>query len=170
MSKKETLSEVFQLAITAEEAAENLYRHFAKLFAQHPEVAHFWKTYADEEAGHAHYLRKLYNELPPERLAERANSSMLKITHKLRRRLIKSHLNEIQTLEDAYQLASEFENSEVNSLFMFILSNFTPPERLKSQALMRSVLNEHIHKILELPAPYNSRAVRQEIKALRENA
>ncbi len=163
---KLTFNELFDLTIAAEETAEKVYRSFEKQFAHHPQIAHFWKSYADEEAGHARYLRELRSEISAERLEETADGSLFQQVQKLRRRLVKDHLSSIHTLEDAYQLATELENSEVNSLFTFVVTYFTPPERLKSQELLRSVLNDHINKLAELPTPYNSRLERQKIRVL----
>lgn len=163
-----TFSDLFDLAILGEETAEKIYRYFEKGFAHHPQVARFWKLYADEEAGHARYLRNLRSEIEPRRLDESVDGKVLQQAQKLRRRLVKEQLKEIHTLEDACRLASELENSEVNSLFTFIVTHFTPPERLKSQELLRSILNEHVNKLLELPVPYNSRLERQKIRILEQ--
>ncbi|OQY21229.1 MAG: hypothetical protein B6I35_08850 [Anaerolineaceae bacterium 4572_32.2] len=44
-----TVAELFEMAIGAEKAAEELYHGLAAKFAHHPEVADFWKEYAAEE-------------------------------------------------------------------------------------------------------------------------
>lgn len=159
-----TFNDLFDLAIQGEETAEKIYRHFAEGFAHHPQIARFWKLYADEEAGHARYLRDLRSQIDPQRLAEAVDGKAFQRAQKLRRRLVQAQLKEVHTLEDAYRLASELEHSEVNSLFSFIVTHFTPPERLKSQELLRNILTEHVNKLVELPVPYNSRLERRKIR------
>ena len=57
--KAETVEELFGYAIELERAAETLYKQLQKIFAEYPEVASFWKLYADEEKGHAEYLARV---------------------------------------------------------------------------------------------------------------
>ena len=53
-----TIDTLFKTAIALERSAETLYRHFAKMFADQPEVSLFWERYANEEKGHASYIEK----------------------------------------------------------------------------------------------------------------
>ena len=128
MPNKATVSELFELAIAAEKAAEELYRRLEKKFAHHQEVADFWRKYAAEEVGHAHWLERLRDALNPDQLSAPADPFVLKDAHKVLQFSVENRLNDIKNLEDAYQLVNELENSETNAIFEFLITNFSSDE------------------------------------------
>ena len=77
MSNKSTLARLFELAIAAEKAAEELYRGLEAKFAHHEDVADFWREYAGEEVMHAAWLERLRDSLAPERLSAPADPDVM---------------------------------------------------------------------------------------------
>lgn len=159
-----TNAELFDLAIAAEEAAEELYRHLEARFAPHKDVAAFWRLYAAEEAAHAHWLTRIRNGLTPEQLAASANPQMLRAARRGLGVSVEDAVKRIENLENAYQLASEAENSEFNVIFEFLAENFVGDPEV--QSFLRAQLRDHIsHIMTEFPRRFGDTAIRQAIKA-----
>ena len=157
-----TLAELFDYAILLENAAQGLYTGLSGLFAHAPEVAHFWKHYADEERGHADYLARLRHGLDAQRLAEFADEPLLEAAKKCLSLAASERLKDVHNLEDAYELASELESSETNSIFEFLIVNFQASELEKSYKFLRAQLTTHIQHLQEnFPAAYKTRSARQ---------
>jgi len=135
------------------------------MFAHHPQATAFWQRYAIEEAGHAKMLKYLRDRLSPEQLALPAEASVLQKAHHTLELSIDSLLSKIKNLEDAYQLASELENSETNAVCEFLIDNFAADE--KTQTFLRSQLRDHVgHLMADLPAQIRGVANRQAIKVI----
>jgi hypothetical protein len=164
----ETISTLFDYAIQLERAAEALYKALEKIFAHCPEVALFWKHYGDEENGHAAYLERLKSNTDAARLAEPADAKMIWAARECLKASSLERLDHVQNLEDAYQLALELENSETNTIFEFMLHNFSKDELVRSQKFIRAQLNIHIaHLENDLPILYRSSLARQNLPAVR---
>ena len=166
MTEQATNGELFNLAIAAEEAAEELYRGLEAKFAQHPDVAAFWRQYAAEEAAHAHWLARIRDALSPEQLAAPADSQILGEALKASGFSVGSALKGIENLEDAYQLVSEIENEEINAVFEFLIEGFsTIPE---AQSFLRAQLRDHINRIMiEFPERFGDVVVRLAVRAVK---
>lgn len=165
VSNKTTVAELFELAIAAEKAAEELYRALEAKFAHHQEVADFWRKYAAEEAGHAQWLERLRRASSPEQLSAPADPLMLKDARKVLQFSIENTLEKTENLEDAYQLVHRLENSEINAIFEFLVTNFSSDE--ETQSFLRSQLHDHITKLTTgFPTRFRSAVRRRETKAL----
>ena len=98
MPKDATVAELFDLAIRAEKAAEEMYRGLEAKFAHYPEVASFWRQYAAEEAGHATWLERLRERLSQEELSAPADSRALENARVVLGFSVKGALEEIKNL------------------------------------------------------------------------
>ena len=164
MAKKTTAGELFEMAIAAEHAAEELYRGMAAKFTQYPEVAEFWTKYAQEEVMHAKWLQRIRDTASPEHLAQEADPYQLKYARQALQFSIEKALGEIDNLEDAYQLANDVENSETNAVFEFLVSHFADDDKVRT--FLRAQLREHVGRLMiDLPARFKHAASRKEIKA-----
>lgn len=162
----ETVAKLFEDAIALERAAETLYEKLGGMFANYPEVALFWRHYADEENGHASYLERVRAGVGEGRLVQPANEDMLRKVRDCLEQASPSRLGKVKTLEDAYQLAHELENSETNAIFEFIILNFATDELAKSHSFLRTQLNTHIARLEnDFPNLYKSRTARQKVLA-----
>ncbi|GEM_PF-398512 len=163
----ETIGELFEYAIALERAAQTLYKQLEKMFSSYPEVSLFWKGYADEEHGHAAYLERIRARMDASRLSQSADATILqKARHSLERMSPDSLAKNIHTLEDAHQLATELESSEVIAVFEFMIENFSSNE-LEQSHFLRSQLSNHIARLeIDFPVQYKDKTARQNILAL----
>jgi rubrerythrin len=159
---KETVGELFEYAIALEKAAETVYTEFGNMFAHSPEVAAFWRSYADEERGHASYLERIKGKVDGTRLSYQADVTILEKVHSCLRKISSTQLATMRTLQDAFELATELENSETNTIFEFMIMNFTTDELAESHKFLRTQLSSHIAKLENgFPTEYKSRIARQ---------
>jgi hypothetical protein len=122
-----TVADLFALAIAAETSAAEFYRGLAAKFSEYGDVAEFWQRYVTDEISHARRLARLQGNLSVEQLAARAD-------------------DEVQTLEDAYELVNDLENSETNAVFEFLISSFpTDPDVL---SFLRTQLTDHVDRLV----------------------
>jgi len=163
-SNTETVAKLFENAIALERAAKTLYQQLEKMFSSYPEVALFWKQYAEEEEGHASYLEHIRAKVEADRLVQPADRDMMRKVKQCLDMASPGILAGIKTLEDAHQLATELENSETNAIFEFIILNFSTEELARSHSFLRTQLNTHITRLEnEFPTPYKSRSARQKV-------
>ena len=165
MPNEATVAELFEMAVTAEKAAEALYRWLEAKFAHYQEVADFWGKYAAEEAGHARRLEHLRDRLSPGQLSAPADPRILKDARKILQFSVENTLRAIRNLEDACQLVHELESSETNAVFEFLITHFSSDE--ETQSFLRSQLKDHIARLtVGFPTQFQSAMRRQEAKAL----
>jgi len=165
MSEQATIAELFDLAIATERACETLYRELAARFVDHLEVADFWERYAGQEAGHAQWLQRVRDMTSPAQLAAPADPVMLQNARALAQFSVTNALQGIHNLDDAYQLANELENSEVNAIFEFLVTHFAPDEEVRE--FLRAQLHDHLARLAgAFPTQYKGVIVRRAIAAL----
>jgi Rubrerythrin len=163
-----TTGDLFQCAIQLEKTAEFFYRRLGELFADYPDVVQFWNRFADEEHEHAVFLEEAREAVADDRLSLPVDESMLQRTKghiDIRSRV---NLESINDLEDAYQLALDLENSEINLIFEFMITNFSTRALKRSHKFLRKQLSEHIAELEQgFPIQYRSRVARQSVKVSR---
>jgi rubrerythrin len=158
-----SVDELFKMAITAERQTEVLYRRLMEMFAAYPDVVAFWQQYATEETVHARWLTNLRDKLTPEQLAAPADADMLKMANRVLGLSMDELLTKVQTMDDAYELVNELENSETNAICEFLIDNFAANER--AQAFLRSQLKGHVTRLMtDLPAQFRGKSNRQSIQ------
>jgi hypothetical protein len=165
MPDEVTVNQLFDMAIAAERAAEGVYRRLQAMFAPHPDVVRFWSDYAAAEDSHAQWLEHIRAAIDAGQLAAPADPHTVHAAQALLRFPVEQALQGIQTLDDAYQLASEMESGETNVVFDFLIGHFAADPQ--AQAFMRSQLKDHISKISSgFPARFRSSASRLSVKAI----
>ncbi len=166
MTNTGTIADLIEKAIAVEQGSEEFYRRLAAMFSEQQDVVRFWQRYADEEKGHAAYLVRMRERMTAEQLQGAADTYMLEVMRKSLEYNLDQMLDRIRTLEDAYQLVVELENSETNSIFEALITNFSAAELAKSNAFLRVQLKRHIAALQEeFPARYQSRMMRESVKA-----
>ncbi len=166
MSTPNTVAELFDLMIASERACETLYHELAARFVHHLDVADFWERYAGQEDSHAHWLQRLRDRTPPAQLAAPADPVMLQNARRLAQFSAANALRSIHNLEDAYQLANELENSEVNAIFEFLVAQFAGDENTRE--FLHAQLLDHLARLADaFPTRYKSALVRQTIAVLK---
>ena len=148
-----SIDELFEQAIAIEQTAQHIYEQFARLFAQHSDVAAFWTQYAADEARHARWLDRLRESLTPDQRAAPADSQLLTTARALVQSAESQPLNRIFDLNDAFQLAHYLESSEVNTIFVFLVKAFdTDPE---IEEYVHAQIKDHVeHLSVEFPQAF----------------
>jgi len=163
----QTVDELFEAAIGLEHSMAQLYQRFADHFSHHPQVASFWRRYADEEHGHAVYLEHIRSGMPPQGLSALPDATIARRVRACQTTMAAELRAPIVTLEQAYQLAIELENSETNAVFEFMIMNFSTGDLSKSHKFLRNQLSSHIsHLTTHFPQEYRNSVVRQRVDAL----
>ncbi|HHN93392.1 MAG TPA: hypothetical protein ENK17_01365, partial [Anaerolineae bacterium] len=108
---------MFDLLIQAEEAGQAFYLRLTEMFAHDSKAAEIWWKMAADEASHIHLLKQAREALTPEQLAAPADPDLLRAARAAAAFSPERVLAQVQTLEDAYQMAHAGENSEFNAVF-----------------------------------------------------
>ncbi len=161
MSEQEytgTVEELFDILIRAEKAAQAFYLRLTKMFAHEPQAAQVWWLMAVDEGAHIHLLEQARDALPPARLAAPADPHLLRAARSAAAFTPERNLAAIETLEDAYQVAHEEENSEINGVFETVISEYFP--LAIQQEFVQSQLREHFGRLAVLKPPEWRKAVK----------
>ncbi|MBN1659749.1 MAG: hypothetical protein JXA93_15195 [Anaerolineae bacterium] len=163
MPDNPTINDLFEVAIAAERAAEALYDTLHDRFAAHEAVAHFWRSYAREEAGHARRLERIRDQMPAGNLSLEADAEMLEMARRNLSLAQRVSTAEILTMDDAYQLAHELEHSEVNTILELLVADYAGDAQ--AVMLVRTQLRDHIEKLMTgFPAPFNVPETRRAVR------
>lgn len=159
-----TIGNLIDLAIALERSNEAYYRGLQEKFKHSPAVAGFWQAYAAEEVGHARWLEQLQERIS-DKLANRLESThLIDAAQRLLRITPEEHLSRVNNLEEGYKLAVELENSETNTIFEFLILNYSLTAQVAN--FLQAQLHSHIKRLMEgFPANYNSRARRLAVQA-----
>jgi hypothetical protein len=159
-----TINELFDMAIAAERTAERLYLGLEKKFSHCEDVAAFWAKSASEEIQHATWLESLRARINEKRLADPADSEIVRQAERVAEFSVEDALADVRNLQDAYVLANDAESSETNTIFEFLIGNFADDER--TQIFLRTQLKNHIGNLMiDFPTRFNTRLAREAIKA-----
>jgi rubrerythrin len=151
-STGKTVATLLELAITAEKVAEDLYLGLAQKFSHLPKVSDFWQEMRKDEVAHARGLEKVRASLTPEQLLTPVDSVVLEQARRSASFSARDALNSITTVEEAYQLTHDLENSEINTVFEFIVAEFVAQEVQKE--LVMSQLREHVARLNHFPEAF----------------
>jgi ferritin len=164
MSDRQSVHTLFEYAVAAEHYARDLYSEFARLFDANPGVAAFWQRYAAEEMGHARWLEQLLKKLPPETCDAPADFDKLEMARHMIKVPLATALADVETLEDAYQLAHALESSEINTIFEFLL--FTFADDPQATQFARDQLRDHVARLSTgFPEHYTGAPGRRALRA-----
>ena len=139
-----TVEELFDIAIYLEEAGEGVYGYWQKLFANYPKVAAFWQEYHEEEILHAKLLRKIKASLTPEQLAKPADVEVYNSACNVQA-YVKHVKKDVNTLDEALDLAAQYESSEINTILEFLVTHFSEEETTKEMVHVQ--MREHVEKL-----------------------
>ncbi len=143
-SSRPAIAELFEMSISLERQIQAVYLYWQTLFASAPKAASFWQECAREEDFHARLLLNLSDQLTAEQLAEPADISIYECA--LRTQQLLGSLNKnVKTLDEALELATRIEHSEVNSILEFLVIHFSTKELTKT--MVQSQLRDHVGKL-----------------------
>ena len=154
---------VFELAITAEIAARNLYRGLAARFAHVPAVAKFWQGMMADEEAHAVQLERLRASLTAEQLAAPAQPSLWQQAAASYDLATQSTVDSVQTLDDAYQVVQRLESSEINAIFELLMIRYLAMEH--KEEIILSQIRDHTAKMLTFSQLFGEERTRKQVAA-----
>jgi uncharacterized Zn finger protein len=158
-----TLGEFFQDAINIEKIAAGIYQDLAEAFAHKKDISFFWRGLREDELMHAKMLEKSRLTLDEKDLESLVDQSMLSKIQEVNKFLKENPLNQIQDLEDAYDLAHELEFSEVNVIFKFLTFDQVP--WIYQEDLIENMLQIHQQKLIHFDEAFGDKKWRKTVKA-----
>jgi rubrerythrin len=169
MTQGTTVADLFALAIAAETSAAELYRGLVAKFAGYSDVAEFWRRYVTDEIAHARWLERLQGNVSVEQLASRADPVMMENARRAANVSTEKLLADVHNLADAYEIVNDLENSEINAVFDFLVSNF--PMNREVSSFLRAQLAEHIGRLITaFPERFRDPGVRLETVIQKQEA
>ena len=140
--KAYTAKDLLKRSMGFEKDAHKLYKNWAKAFSREPDVAAFWRDYSEDESTHLRLLKELRARLSRDQLATLIECEVVGDTRRLLDSLKRDH--KIEDLEQAIQFANQLEHSEINPLFITLVSFFETDG--EATAALRELLDIHIKK------------------------
>lgn len=108
-------------------------------------------------------MERLHDELSSEELSTPADPAQIEKADRVLQFSVEDALDDVENLEEGYQLANELESSETNAICEFLISNFSADE--DAQTFLRAQLREHIAQLVEgFPTDFDSATVRCTVK------
>jgi len=142
------LGKIFESAIETKRKVGQMYQQFAELFSHVPEVEDFWKKMNLNQITHADWLEETKESLSEEEILSLPEVELVLKTHSIKNLFDKHSDKEIGTLHDAYEIAHEFESSEVNDLFRILSSQYISSEEKKK--IILDAIDQHKQQIMDL--------------------
>ena len=163
MGEGNTIDEVFELAISCENLAGVVYGDFTKKFAHEPEIVDFWKDMIEDEKKHAESLKEIHKTLSPEQLGLPADLRLVSELKNILTLTLEDVTKDVKTLDDAYEVANDLENSEVNAAFRMLMNEFVPVET-RRRAILGTV-EIHLGRLINFSENYGAPEWRKTIVA-----
>jgi hypothetical protein len=154
---------LFEMSLAAEARGRDFYHLMSQAFAHLPEVEEFWLSLVRDEGGHIAVLNRIRAGLNQAQLDEPVQPEVLARNRTILDILTDDRIASVATLDDAYELAHEFEHSELNRLFTFLATRYiTQAER---SAFVIHELLDHQAKLVDFGKCFGDRAWRREVAA-----
>jgi hypothetical protein len=150
---------LFEIAIGAEQAGMSLYLGLVQRFLHVPEIAGFWQDMLEDEITHAKELERVRHSLKPDLLQVPADPVLLQKASEACDCTILDKLESVADLDDAYQLANEFEHSEVNTVFAALMTDFTGQD--DKARFASNELQLHLAKLVDFPSKFGDAGKRR---------
>jgi len=160
--QKMTLGEFLQEAIRIEKMAADIYRNLAELFVNRKNISSFWRGLMEDELIHAAMLEKSRSALADKDLKSPVDLSLLLKIQEVNKFIKENPLNQIQDLDDAFELAHELEFSEVNVIFKFLTFDLVP--WIYQEELIENMLQIHQQKLIHFDEAFGDKKRRKTIK------
>jgi rubrerythrin len=162
MLSKSTNADLFERAIVIEDLQQEFYKILSEMFTHNREVADFWKKLEEDEMHHSNLLESIRGSLSPDRLQAKADPSVVSMVNEILEISAEERTNSISNLNDAYELAYDQENSEMNMIFKFLVKEFSRSDDVQKFALAE--IENHIMKLWDFPRMFGDIEWRKSIK------
>lgn len=159
----DTIEDEFQAAIKCENLAEAVYREFMKKFAHVPEIVEFWEDMASDEADHAKYLEEVRESLTHEERSRPADPKLMQELGEILELRLEDVTGKVKTLNDAFNFASELEDSEVNAAFRVLMRDFV--NKRERRVFLQGIIDVHLARLMDFSKNYGDFNWRNSIAA-----
>lgn len=149
------------VAISWEEEARDFYLALSRSFPDHPDIETFWRSMAADEAEHATILRDIRAGLDEPSASREVDAETRDMVRRTEALLGSARDARLDTLEDAYELAHQLEESEILSVFRLIMHEGVKDDERRSLLTMQ--LGQHVENLGEFGQSVDRR-VRQAIR------
>jgi len=162
-----TLLNHFKLSMDNESRAAALYVKFEEMFKANEEAADFWDSLKRDELYHLKILKEIFKSLSDEILKQPAEMTTYEDAVKAKINLDKAKLENIKNLDHAFEQAHDLEFSEMNTVFIYLVSKYHYSEEKQDQIIEE--IDSHRIKLMDFGAEDRTRSWRQGILADKEN-
>lgn len=139
-----TYEDIFKISIHAETELARFYKRLKAKFHQ-SEIRSFLKEMARDEGYHIKELNKIHDSVSNELLHSPADPALLEEGRSVEKLKILEMVDSIETLDDAYNKIEELEFSELNSVYLFLLSKFIDSD--EKGEFLNTEMKAHLAKI-----------------------
>ena len=136
---------LFERAMSWETKARDFYINLANLFRHEPRVSEFWLQLSEDEAGHIELLKETLDLIPMKERFVDVDDKQWNVVLQVDEFLKEASNTKILTLDDAYELAHQIENSEVNAVFRLLAIDSAPEKQM--QQFILTQLTEHVDRL-----------------------
>jgi rubrerythrin len=158
---EQTNERLFELAIEIEHRAANFYQAFLIMFSDVPGLDDFWQVLINDELGHERMLKETRKSLSAAQLQAPADEKIWRGLARIQRWFTDDLPESVRTLDDAYDLAYQFEYSEINAIFEFLESEWIPSE--KRNEIVHSIIEKHLNTLLSFSDRFGEKDWRRSI-------
>ncbi len=155
----QTVNDILSTSAHFEKVAADFYGMLAKRFAHLPEVSNYWNELSGDELMHEKLVLSVQHSLSKEKLEALPIKELTTSVTSVQKLLDIITKYNIQTLDDAYELAHQLEFSEVNAVLKLIITNLMPPE--KYEEFVTSRIDEHEGKLLQFTDLFGDKSWRK---------
>jgi hypothetical protein len=143
--ERTTTADLLEAIVAAEAAAKAFYHLMALAFAHHSGARRLWESMMEDEVQHVAAVSRVRETLTREQREQSVPASDLATVLQQQETLSESRIRAVRNLNEAYEIAHELENHEMDRLTPF-LSLFVPAGERGD--VMRAVL-AHQAKLVE---------------------
>ena len=158
-----TVENLLDLSSSIEKEMVTFYCRLRQMFSHVPEAEEFWLNLRDDEISHLIELDQIKGSLSPAQLSAPVDKAMIVKGERVLRTLGSRRWEEIKNFDEAFELASEWENSEANQVFLFLAERYIPDEERKK--FVELIINDHLARLTTLPASFQTSEDRKLIPA-----
>lgn len=162
-----TLFSHFKLAMNNESQAATLYVKFKEMFKTDLEATTFWDVMNKDELRHLALLKEIFASLASDILKQPTDAVTFQQAVKAQKDLDQVNLNNITNLDQAFELAHDLEFSEINIVFIYLVSCYHYSEE-KLDMIIEEI-DSHQVKLMDFGAEHRTKNWRRSILANLEN-
>lgn len=163
MKENQTVENLLDLSLAIENEMVTFYRRMRQMFLHVSEAEELWINLRDDEFNHIIHLDQIKGSLSPDQLSAPADRSMIEKAKRVLGFIEPDRWEKIENLDEAVDLANEYENSEANQIFLFLAERYIPRDDRKK--FVEAMVNDHLERLLSLPSGIDTTEVRKRIPA-----